>query len=115
MGHFAELDQNNIVVRICVVDNDYIPNDRHPGGIAWCENFWGGRWIQTAYNGRFGKRFAGIGYTYLEPNGVFITPQPYPSWSLNPQKDDWIPPVPYPTDGSLYYWDENLLNWVEQP
>ena len=25
----------------------------------------------------------------------------------------WIPPVPYPSDGLLYIWDEEKLNWIE--
>ena len=44
MAHFAELDENNKVLRICVVDNAHVPSDMHVDGETWCENFWGGRW-----------------------------------------------------------------------
>jgi len=45
-------------------------------------------WVQTSYNSNIRKQFAGIGYTYDDVNDVFITPQPYPSWSLD-DNFDW--------------------------
>ena len=47
--------------------------------------------------------------------GVFYTPQPYPSWILNNQTYLWEAPVPYPTDGKIYYWDETTQSWVLAP
>jgi hypothetical protein len=44
--------------------------------------------------------------------GVFYAPQPYPSWILNPQTFLWEAPVPYPTDGGTYQWDEATQSWV---
>jgi hypothetical protein len=65
--------------------------------------------------------YAGIGYT-LDMNytqydtvGVFYAPQPYPSWILNTTTFLWEAPVPYPTDGGEYYWDEATLSWVLIP
>ena len=46
-------------------------------------------------------------------NDVFYAPQPYPSWVLNKTTWVWEPPVPYPTDGKVYNWDEATKNWVE--
>lgn len=43
----------------------------------------------------------------------FITPQPYPSWTLDFEKN-WQPPVPKPdTPMVLYTWDEGTLQWKE--
>ena len=69
MSHFAELDENNIVVRVLVGDND-MPNE----GYDWFVENLGGRWVQTSYNGNFRGRFAGIGFIYDETNDVFTNP-----------------------------------------
>jgi len=65
--------------------------------------------------------YAGIGYT-LDLNytvnqyvGVFYAPQPYPSWILNTSTFLWEAPVPYPTDGGNYIWDEATKSWVPVP
>ena len=120
MAHFAELDENNIVLRVCVVDNAHVPSDKHIDGETWCENFWGGTWKQTSYNHNFRKRYAGIGYTYDTSKDKFIEPQPFASFTLD-ENDDWKAPVEYPADGdetNWYKWDEsvyqgdNTKGWV---
>jgi hypothetical protein len=109
MAHFAEIDENNIVTRVLVVDN----SEQHRGQEFLAEDMGlGGRWIQTSYNNNFRKQFAGIGYTYDEVNDVFITPQPYASWTLD-SNFDWQAPVPYPNDDNEYYWDEATLSWIK--
>jgi len=108
MAHFAELDENNIVLRVIVVD------DAHEAdGENWCHNFAGGRWKQTSYNDRIRKNFAGIGYTWDAERDAFYEPQLYPSWSLNEDTCRWEAPVPYPADPTLpYMWDEDNIQWV---
>lgn len=107
MAHFAELDQNNIVIRVCVVD------DAHEAdGENWCANFWGGTWKQTSYNGNMRKNFAGVSYSYDAARDAFIPPQPYPSWTLNEMTCLWEPPQPHPSDGGSYKWSEQDLSWV---
>ena len=71
MAHFAELDENNIVLRVCVVDNKYVPSDMHVDGETWCTNFFGGTWKQTSYNENFRFLFAGIGMWYDAENDIF--------------------------------------------
>ena len=94
-------------------------------------------WWQTSYNthgnvhyGQDGQpdggvalraNYAGIGYT-LDTTviqdgviGVFYGPQPYPSWILSTQTYLWEAPVPYPTDGQDYIWNEATLSWVIAP
>lgn len=117
MAHFAELDENNIVLRVIVVntkDNSTADGvEKESIGQAFCERLFGGRWLQTSYNNNIRKRYAGIGYTYNEALDVFIAPQPYPSWSLDNETTEWVPPVPMPTDDKLYLWDEPTVNWKE--
>jgi hypothetical protein len=108
MSHFAELDENNVVLRVLVGDNN-MPNE----GYDWFVENLGGRWIQTSYNGNFRKNFAGIGYTYDEDLDAFIPPKPFDSWTLNEVTCRWQAPVPYPQDGRIYRWDEDSLTWIE--
>ena len=124
MAHFAELDQDNTVVQVIVVSNDSINNlpfpESEPVGIAFCQSLLGAGtlWAQTSYNANFRYNYAGIGYTFDPtpvPNGAFIPPKPYPSWLLNTNTFQWEPPVPYPTDGGIYAWDEATQSWVPVP
>tara|TARA_R100001086_G_scaffold210466_1_gene126351 strand:+ start:101 stop:433 length:333 start_codon:yes stop_codon:yes gene_type:complete len=107
MAHFAELDSNNIVLRVCVVADEH-----ESDGENWCANFWGGTWKQTSYNANIRKQFAGVGYTYDAAKDKFIAPQPFSSWSLD-SNDDWQAPVERPDDGKVYQWDEPNRQWVE--
>ena len=122
MGHFAKVS-NGIVTRVIVAEADFFNNfvDDSPG-----------QWIQTSYNTRGGvhytpntnepsedqskalrKNYAGIGYTYDSTRDAFIPPQPFNSWTLNENTCLWDSPVAYPTDGKLYKWNEEILNWEE--
>jgi len=81
MAHFAELDENNVVLRVVVIDNRDILNHNNEEseevGINFCKNlFGGGNWIQTSYNGNFRKNFPGIGYIYREDLDAFVQPKP---------------------------------------
>lgn len=116
MAHFAEIDGNGVVQRVIVVSNkdtsDANGVEKESIGQAFCERLFGGNWVQTSYNGNFRKRYAGIGYKYDAALDAFITPQPYPSWTLDANAD-WQAPVPMPTDGKMYAWDEAAQAWVE--
>jgi hypothetical protein len=108
MAHFAEIDENNIVLRVLVTNNDF-PNE----GYNWLIENLGGTWIKTSYNANIRKNFAGIGYTYDEGRDAFIPPKPYESWILNENTCQWEAPTAYPTDGKLYTWDEDSQEWIE--
>ncbi len=115
MAHFAQI-QNGIVQQVIVISNDDAP-DPYPASEALGQAFIAslgleGEWRQTSYNGTFRANYAGIGYTYDETADVFYAPQPFPSWVLD-EDWNWQPPVPYPDDGGMYIWDEDLLAWVE--
>ena len=71
MAHFAEIDNNNKVLRVLVVDNsqehrgqEYLANELGLGGTS----------IQTSYNNNFRGKYAGIGDTYDPVQDIFITP-----------------------------------------
>ena len=104
MSHFAKLDSNNIVIEGIVAEKDFINS-----GLVGDEFLW----VQTSYNGNFRGKYASIGDTWDKVNEVFISPQPYPSWILNEDTCQWDSPVPYPTDGLMYEWDEDTTSWVE--
>ena len=115
MAHFVELDSDNIVLRVIAVhNNELLVNgvEVEQVGIDFCQNLFGGTWKQTSYNGNIRKQYAGMGYKYDAVADVFISPQPLPSWSLN-SVHDWWAPIPKPTDGKKYWWDEATLAWVE--
>jgi len=118
VAHFAELDENNVVLRVIVVGNkdtaDANGVEKEHIGAAFCERLFGGRWVQTSYNGNKRKNYAGIGYTYREDIDAFVAPKPYASWVLNIDAQ-WEAPVPMPTDGKRYSWDEQNLSWAEVP
>jgi hypothetical protein len=110
MAHFAELDADNIVVRVLVVPNeqenrghDYLATDLGLGGT----------WVQTSYNATIRKNYAGIGYTFDSGRDAFIPPKPFASWTLNEETCNWEAPTPYPTDGNMYTWDEATTSWTE--
>lgn len=116
MAHFARLNGNNQVVHVHVVNNSDIQNLEFPEsefiGQEYLRSIHGNYvWKQTSYNNNFRKQYAGIGYIYDPINDIFISPQPYMSWTLN-ESFEWDPPIPYPNDNKDYVWDENALNWV---
>lgn len=117
MAHFAELDANNVVLRVIVVSNENTADvtgvEQESIGVAFCESLFGGTWKQTSYNGNMRKNYAGIGFAYRADIDAFVPPQPYPSWVLNLDTAQWEAPVPMPNDGKKYRWDEDTLSWVE--
>jgi hypothetical protein len=118
MAHFAKLNDSNIVIEVIVLSNEVIDNlpfpQSEPIGIEFLTDWSGGytHWLQTSYNGSFRVNFAGTDDLYDPIRDAFIPPQPFPSWILNETTCQWGSPVPYPTDGGVYYWNEELQEWV---
>jgi hypothetical protein len=116
MSHFAQIDENNIVVRVLVIDQETINTGAFGDPSSW---------IQTSYNTRGGihahggtplrKNYAGVGYTYDVQRDAFIPAKPYPSWTLDETSCLWQPPIPMPEDGARYFWNENTQSWVDNP
>ena len=126
MAHFAQLDENNIVLRVIVVSDENAID-----GEVFCNNLFGGSWKQTSYNTHggvhyepdtqtpdsgvaFRKNYAGIGHVFDEGRDAFMRAQPYPSWTLDENTCYWEPPVPKPPSdpGGHYESDEPTVNWV---
>ena len=105
MSHFAKLD-NNTVIEVIVADTAFI-NSGAVGDTSL--------WVQTSYSNNFRGKYAGIGDTWDNVNEMFISPQPYPSWSLD-STYTWQPPVAMPdkTENVLLSWDEDTVSWIEQ-
>jgi hypothetical protein len=108
MAHFAELDENNVVLRVLVTDNNDPNGDE---GYQWLLDNLGGTWVKTSYNASVRKNFAGIGYSYDSQLDAFIPPKPFGSWLLNNNTCQWQAPTPRPTDGFTYIWNEGELAW----
>jgi len=117
MAHFAEIDSNNVVLRVVVVDNrdTSTPDGTEVEsiGVAFCQRLFGGNWVKTSYNGNIRKNYAGIGYTYNAGLDAFVPPKPFASWVLNNDTAQWDAPTPMPTDDKKYSWDEATTSWVE--
>lgn len=118
MSHFARV-QNGKVTQVIVAEQDVI-NTGLFGPAS--------EWFQTSYNTRGGVHyaansnapdggvalrgnFAGVGYIYDATHDVFYPPQPYPSWTINQTTWTWEAPIPRPTDGKIYAWNEATKSW----
>ena len=84
-------------------------DNEETNGAQFCHDLLDGVWVQTSYNNRIRKQFAGVGYTYDSNADVFIAPKPFESWTLD-NNYDWQAPTPKP-DGD-YYWDEDTQTWL---
>lgn len=118
MAHFAKIGLNNEVIDVLVVANretmDSQGNEKESIGVEFLKNLTGHEtWIQTSYNGKFRKNYAGIGYTYDQQKDVFIPPKPFASWILNEETCTWDSPIPLPIDEKNYQWDESTTSWIE--
>lgn len=117
MAHFAKVE-DGLVTEVLVISQDVVDS-----GLFGDPSLF----IQTSYNTRGGvhynqqgepdgpglrKNYAGIGFTYDPVLDAFIPPKPFPSWLLNTETCLWEAPVPYPTDGKFYAWDEATVSWV---
>jgi len=135
MAHYAFIDENNTVTDVIVGRDE---NETVDGITDWQQYYGdlrGQRCIQTSYNAYGGVHYttddegnrvpsedqtkalrfnyAGIGFTYDKARDAFIPPTPYPSWVLDEGTCLWEAPIPYPEDGSEYYWDEDQGDWIE--
>ena len=114
MAHYA-LVENNIVVKVIVAEQNVI--ETLPG-----------KWIKTSYNTRDGVHYdengdpsgkpalrwnyASIGYEYNQQHDVFIAPKLFDSWILDVNTMTYVAPLPHPSDGKSYKWNEESRNWI---
>lgn len=121
MAHYAFIDDNNIVTQVIVGRDE---DDLAEGVTDW-EIYYGDvhgqRCLRTSYNTLAGvhvnggtplrKNYAGVGYSYDEARDAFIPPKPFESWVLDEESCIWEAPIPYPTDGLMYSWNEDAGDW----
>ena len=80
MSYFAELDNNNIVKRVIVADQEFIDSGEVGDSVHWVDT-------------KLATNYPGIGYSYDKVLKYFIPMCPYPSWSFNRTKLEWESPV----------------------
>jgi hypothetical protein len=121
MGHFAQIDKNNVVTRVIVAEQEFIDTGRVGDPSTW---------VQTSYNTLGGvhyapnthgtepdggvalrKNFAGKGWSYDSARDAFIPPKPFNSWVLNEDTCLWEAPISLPDSENFYRWNEETQNW----
>jgi len=128
VSHFAKLDENNVVTFVTVgrQEDDGLEAELTArtgdvyrqtsyntyGGVHYTTDDDGNRIPSEDQSKALRKNYAGIGFTYDEARDAFIPPQPFESWLLDEDTCLWVAPVPYPTDGEAYVWDEDAGDWV---
>jgi hypothetical protein len=87
MAHFAQIDENNLVIQVLTIDNseesrgqDFLVNDLQLGG----------KWIQTSYNAKIRGNYAGVGFSYLEAEDIFMPPKCHETATLDSKVAKWI-------------------------
>lgn len=111
MAHYAFLDENNIVTEVIPGRHEDEVVDGISDWEAHYGEFRGQVCKRTSYNNNYRKNFARPGYYFDETRDAFIAPKPYESWTLNEETCLWEAPTPRPTDGQIYFWVEDDLNW----
>jgi hypothetical protein len=110
MAHYAFLNEDNIVTEVITgVDETQLIEGLDTE--TWYGNLRNQVCKRTSYNGNIRGTYASIGYLYNEDEDIFIAPQPYPSWIRN--GSFWDAPIPYPSDGKFYNWNETEGAWNE--
>jgi hypothetical protein len=110
MAHYAFIDENNVVTEVIVgIEETELIEGKNPE--AWYSEFRNQACKRTSYNGKIRKHFAGIGFTYDTELDAFIPPKPFESWELDEETCTWVSPIPYPSDGLVYKWNEAALDW----
>ena len=116
MKDYAKIE-DNIVVQVIVSEQAYIDTLE-------------GTWLETSYNTYGGvhynletdeptgapalrKNYPSVGFTYDVERDAFISPKPFPSWSLEESTCLWLPPITYPENGNVYTWVEESQEWLQ--
>ena len=111
MAHYAFLDADNVVTEVIAgIDETELIEGLLPE--TWYGNFRGQVCKRTSYNGNMRFNYAGVGFIFDTARDAFIAPKPYPSWVLDEATCWWVAPVPKPSAGGPWRWDEATLSWV---
>jgi len=107
MAHYAFITDGIVTEVIAGIDESELIEGLDTE--TWYANYRGQLCKRTSYNNKIRGTYAGIGFSYDETEDIFITPQPYPSWTR--EGSFWNPPVAYPNDGKMYGWNEANQSW----
>jgi len=107
MAHYAFITDGIVTEVITGIDESELIEGLETE--TWYGNFRGQLCKRTSYNARIRGVYAGVGFSYNETEDIFVTPQPYPSWTR--EGSYWYAPVKYPTDGKNYIWNETTQTW----
>jgi hypothetical protein len=119
MVHYAELDENNIVIRVfptgvdeSTVDGEEFYNNlfKETGNTFKKADYFTSMGRHSEGGIPFRKNYPGAGFKYDIVRDAFIPPQTFPSWILNEDTCCWDPPIPCPDDG--YEWNEAEQRWL---
>ncbi len=125
--YFAQLDENNVVIKTVVVADGSAANEAK--GEAFLRNLYNepnAVWKQydkytfenESMNGGtpFRGNGAAVDSSWDEDNQVFWKKQPYPSWTKDMSNYSWQPPVDFPSnlEGRRLLWNEDLQRWEAQ-
>ena len=119
MAHYAELNEENIVVNVVVVGNDITHDEngveQEQLGIDYLNDLLpdSGTWIQTSYNHNTRTNYAAIGFRYNAELDRFEMTEPpplYPSWTFDDETGTYTEPLP--RAGKAWWWDEETVSWI---
>jgi hypothetical protein len=110
MAHWAELNDENVVIRILVGDNNDPNGDE---GYQWLIDNLGGTWLKCSYNATIRHKYPLLGDIYSPEHDAFIDPKPFDSWTFDDTTLQWVAPIPKPNDGNRYGWKEDEQIWIQ--
>lgn len=124
MAHFAELDSNNIVLRVLCLENSVMENDQGQRveqlGIDFLQSLYGTNtiWSQTSYNTRAGIYYV-PGTNEVSPDQSLAFRKNYAGidWSYDSTRNAFInqKPVVPPEDEQYVTFDEFACLWAYNP
>lgn len=100
--YFAQLDDNSVVLQVVRATEQ-----------EWCEQTYGGTWLETWKDGSQRAHFASVGAQYRADLDAFVPLTEYVGWVLNEETIEWEPPTPMPEapEGDLYFWCNECEDW----
>jgi hypothetical protein len=104
MAWYAKIENNTVAIVLYLVDTK---------DSDWLYREYGGTWLRCAEDGSIRQCFPATGFTYDSQRDAFVPPKPFDSWVLDEATCRWKAPVPMPTDGTRYTWNEETQSWIE--
>ena len=103
MKYFAFYSNNNMVAHVIPVPDSANEEDFARRVGMSCK--------ETFKDGSSRGKFAGVGDNYLPEHDIFVSPQPFNSWTVDVDNAEWVAPVAKPSDDGPYLWNEFTFKW----